>query len=183
MKRGINDSMKRKKEVSSDYELVPEKRFLKLEKSLKTLKNNPILKVKRSDVFAKQIELLHDSIISLLEVLKSIKDDTSVDSEGDDLFRREIKPLVQAVHEVKHQNETIANGMINIIDRLNDFQKELETIKEYVLPPANPEPNPQLPPLSGGPTPPAEPPASMPSPQGVTGNAIPPLEMGDLGKK
>jgi hypothetical protein len=175
--------MKKKKEVVSDYELVPEKRFLRLEKSLKTLSKNPILKVKHSDIFARQVELLHDSIISLLEVLKSIKDDTSIDSESDELFKKEIKPLVQSVHEIKHQNETIASGMINIIDRLNDFQRDIETLKEYVLPPPSFEPNPQLPPLSGGPTPPSDPPGPLPSYQGVGGNAIPPLEMGELGRK
>ena len=168
--------MAKKRGKTSEYELVPEKRFLKLENSLKRLSKNPVLKVKNSDKFAQNIELLHDSIISLLEVLKSIKDDAEFADEDTAQFKKDIKPLVTAVHDIKDQNETIANGMINIIDRLNDFQKQMDTLKEYVLPIPQNDPNPQLPPLSGGPFPPSE------NPVPLYTNAIPPLEMGSLKK-
>ncbi|MFW5871913.1 MAG: hypothetical protein ACOCUT_02300 [bacterium] len=137
-----------------DYELVPEKKFQILAKKVDQMIKNPLLETQSAAKMETLLEEVNDSIISLLDVMKVLSDDVSFDEKEKHLIKHEVKPLTKSIDEVKDQNETIANAMVNIIDRINDLQKQITRIEKFVNPPASPIQNNNLPPLSGGPQPP-----------------------------
>jgi hypothetical protein len=141
------------KEVSSsrDYELVPEHKFHVLAEKVNEIAQNPLISAKSADKLHNLMEASNSSILSLLEVLQSLNHGASLDETEDAILTKHIKPLTSAVHEVKAQNETIANGMVNIIDRLNDMSEEIKNLRDFVTPKQRLD---TLPPLSGGPAPP-----------------------------
>jgi hypothetical protein len=142
------------KEVSSnrDYELVPEHKFHVLAEKVNEIAQNPLISAKSADKMHNLMEASNTSILSLLEVLQSLNSGASMAETEDAILKKHISPLTHAVHEVKMQNETIANGMVNIIDRLNDMHAEMKDLKEFVTPKQRLD---TLPPLSGGPMPPS----------------------------
>jgi hypothetical protein len=142
------------KEVSSsrDYELVPEHKFHVLAEKVNEIAQNPLISAKSADKLHNLMEASNTSILSLLEVLQSLSHGASIAETEDAILKKHISPLTHAVHEVKAQNETIASGMVNIIDRLNDMHAEMKDLKEFVTPKQRLD---TLPPLSGGPMPPS----------------------------
>lgn len=184
-KKGASYVPVKAEKIHSDYELVPQRKFLALEKEVVKILENPLIHEDKSKNLLVFMETLNDSIVSLLEVLVKINKDTSFEEKEEEYIRKQIKPIAQSVKEIKNQNETIATGMINIIDRLNEIQKQIYDLKDDMLPRPSTFDNPSLPPLTEGPAPPDVSFQSSPPPfgQSVDGNAIPPLGMGDLGKK
>lgn len=145
--------VRKKKE---EYELVPEEKFLEVAKKVDEFSKNPLLETKAAARMENLIEDVNDSIISLLDVMKVLSDDVAFDEKEKHLIKHEVKPLVLIVNEIKEQNETIANAMVNLIDRMNDMQKQITHIENFIKPPASHMVNSRLPPISGGPQSPVE---------------------------
>jgi hypothetical protein len=151
-----------------DYELLPEKRFDKLEAQVNEILKNPLVRKETAHEFHEVLLSTNVSIKALADILKKISEDTSLEQKEEDYVKNQLKPLTLAIKEIKEQNETIATGMVNIIDRLNELQKEIVGIKQthghtqqqyYQMQPQENEPvdsnnNNNLPPLQGGPMPP-----------------------------
>lgn len=137
--------------VDSQYELFEEKRFLELENKVDEMFKNPMMKKDSVHQLHELLISTNKSIKSLAEVLRKISTDTSFDEKEETFVRTQLKPLILSIKEIREQNETIATGMINIIDRLNDLQREVGVLKNTSLPIASQNNHSELPPLSGGP--------------------------------
>ncbi|MGM5483454.1 MAG: hypothetical protein ACQER9_00890 [Nanobdellota archaeon] len=132
------------------YELVPESRFEKLVKKVDDILSNPLIDSSNAKKIAINLETVNGSLEKLLEVMKEISNKTSFEEKEENIISDQIKPLVKSVKNIHKQNDTIANGMVNIIDRLNDMQSQIDELKKNSFPIPSDEINPSLPPLSGG---------------------------------
>jgi len=139
---------------SEGYELVPENKFKEIEKEVSKIMKSPFISDPSVKEMGGLLKAVNASLISLLEVLQIISEETSFENAEKNLIKRQIKPIVKEIDEVKKQNEIITEGMMNIIGRLNDMQTQLITIQRECIPFPQSEPNPNLPPISGGITPP-----------------------------
>jgi len=190
-----------------EFELVPERKFELMEKKLAEIFKSPIVKSKDTKELSENVKSVNASLTSLYSVLHKISENTSFEETENKLIQNQLKPLVRVIKNIREQNETIANGMVNIIDRLNDMQNDLIEIKNTIYPRPSTIENTSLPPLSGGPIPPTNslnsvetssqnniseattnvpPPVSstLPPPIGAKPlGGIPPLQQGGLKKK
>ena len=139
-----------KKKKREDYELVPLKRFEDLSEKVLEISKNPFLEKSSAKRVESLLEAVNDSIVSLLDVMKVLSEDMAFDEKEKHLIKQELRPVVKSIDEIKEQNETIANAMVNIIDRISDLQKQVSTIEKNITPRFPERRNPTLPPLESG---------------------------------
>lgn len=141
-------------ETDYQYELVPMKHFKELEAEVQDIHKSPFVSGPNVEKTGAVLTSLNESVISLLEILQKVSDETAFESMENKIIKKETAPLVKSIEEVKTQNIEIIHNMRNIMDRLNDIQFQVNTLQNSTLPQPTNIANPNLPPLQGGPTPP-----------------------------
>ena len=144
--------------MAEEFELFPHKIFEELKYDVEALKNKlsePDLKANELMV---EIEDLKESIHELNNVFKVALEET----KGED--SKELATIKEKLDAVVRQNETIAQGMVAISEKVEEFTKP------KVM--ASPQPNPQSPPPR-----PSFSPSFPPPPPGSPSRVAPPISM------
>ena len=187
-------------EPSEDYDIVPHKRLIELQRQVEDLKKNPYGSTDSGKKMMETMTSLTTSIDGLLTLFKDAAQEMRVEEHDVGILSKNMRPLMEKLDELIEQNKKIARGIIAIADMVKEHGERLDQLsgpgQRRPLPGVPLPPGKQLRPFgpSGfGPVPGHMPPAPgmfapgpMQSMQGPMSAMIPPgpseIGMGGMGQ-
>ena len=109
-----------------EYELLPHKRVLQLEKDVVALKKNPLGSTGDGKSLTEHMDTLSKSMNELVKIFKTASTQMDLEERETELVSKQLGPLMERVDLLIDQNKKIAKGIVAIADMLEDHKKDHE---------------------------------------------------------
>lgn len=159
-------------EPSEDYDIVPHKRLMELQRQVADLKKSPYGSTDAGKEMKQTMDNLSQSMNDLMGIFKDAAQEMKMEEHDVNVISKGMKPLMQRLDEVVEQNKKIARGIVAIADMVKEQNERLEEThaapRGMMMPPRRPRG-----PMPGAPHPPGKhvkppgPPGKMPPPPGM----------------
>ncbi|MBI1970612.1 hypothetical protein HYS47_02620 [Candidatus Woesearchaeota archaeon] len=109
-----------------EYELLPHKRVLQLEKEVGALKKNPLGSTGDGKSLMEHMDTLSKSMNDLVKIFKTASSQMDLEERETELVSKQLGPLMEKIDLLIDQNKKIAKGIVAIADMVEDHKKDHE---------------------------------------------------------
>jgi hypothetical protein len=179
--------------AEADYDLVPHKKVLELQRQVEEIKRNPMGETSSGKEMIEGMQDLSKGVNSMVNLFKGAAEELKLEQQESEALKGQIKPLLDKLDTIIEQNKKIAKGIVAVADMIKEGEVGIASPNREPLsppptppmsfaepiPPPNFNPNPSPPKTdmshlmqeSSGPMPGAMPPpfpgAPLPPPPGL----------------
>jgi len=112
----------------SDFEFVPTQELKKLEQEITRIKSHPIMQDEDSKKLQSSMTALYQSMERMLDVFRKATDDMELEEREDKLMQKHMGPVTSGINAISEQNETLAEGVVNISDTLEELKSDMSKL-------------------------------------------------------
>jgi len=131
-------------EQPEDYEIVPLKRVLELEKNVKGIRSDPLGSTAQGKEMVSSMRNLSKSMEGMVDLFRDAADSMKGEEAESELLSNKLDPLMEKLDKVIDQNTKIAKGILTVADMIKeDIEERKKIALKQPLPPG-PIPPPRL---------------------------------------
>lgn len=116
-----------------EYAFVPSKEFLKVEKDIQKIKQNPLVDDAKSTELSKSITSLNSAVGEMLSIFKQANEELTLEEREAKIIQEQLKPVSEKLEELGRQNEILANGIVAVADSVAEVKSQLVAMQKQIL--------------------------------------------------